>query len=114
MMAKTLYLTLSTRSKIFAGQRCSFVLNANKPTSGNYWIRAEPSVGDSTSFDGGLNSAILRYEGADDVDPNTASSVSNPMKETNLIPRSNPGAPGIAQRGAADVNINLQIQFNRN
>jgi iron transport multicopper oxidase len=33
------------------------------------------------------------------------------MLETNLHPLSNPGAPGVPTLGAADVNINLDIQF---
>jgi len=95
--------------QIFAGQRYSFVLTASQPVD-NYWIRAEPNIG-SVGFDGGLNSAILRYSGAAEVDPTTSSTVSNAMLETSLRPLTNPGAPGVAEVGAADVNINLDIQF---
>lgn len=35
-------------------------------------IRANPSVG-TIGFSGGINSAILRYVGADEVDPDTVS-----------------------------------------
>jgi len=96
--------------QIFAGQRYSFVLNANQPIS-NYWIRANPDLG-STGFAGGLNSAILRYVLAPEADPTTTQTPnSNPLVETNLHTLINPGAPGIPTPGAADVNINLAILF---
>ncbi|KAH6915599.1 laccase 2 precursor [Coprinopsis sp. MPI-PUGE-AT-0042] len=56
--------------RIFAGQRYSVVLNANRPV-GNYWIRALPNFG-PPGFTGGFNSAILRYVGAPAADPTTA------------------------------------------
>nr|ABR24264.1 laccase [Pholiota nameko] len=96
--------------QIFAGQRYSFVLNTNQPVS-NYWIRAEPNVG-TQGFAGGINSAILRYWGAPTIDPNTTSALSNPLRETNLVPLSGAAAPGTPQVGAADVNLNLDILFN--
>lgn len=95
---------------IFAGQRYSFVLKANQ-TVGNYWVRAQPNIG-TTTFSGGLNSAILRYAGADVVDPATTSNLVNPMLETNLHPLKNPGAPGKPEVGGVDVAINLAITFN--
>lgn len=93
---------------IFAGQRYSFILNANQPI-GNYWIRVNPNNG-NTGFAGGINSAILRYAGAPAADPVTSSSVSNPLKETNLHPLVNPAAPGHPVPGGADVNIHLDIE----
>lgn len=96
--------------QIFAGQRYSFVLTANQPIA-NYWIRANPNLG-SRGFAGGLNSAILRYALAPNADPLTTQTPnSNPLRETNLHPLLNPGAPGIAKPGAADVNLNLAIAF---
>ncbi|KAJ3513771.1 hypothetical protein NLJ89_g2768 [Agrocybe chaxingu] len=95
--------------QIFAGQRYSFVLNTNQPVE-NYWVRSEPNIG-TQGFAGGINSAILRYWGADEVDPTTTSSLSNPLLETNLRPLSGAAAPGIPEVGAADVNINLAIAF---
>lgn len=95
--------------QIFAGQRYSFILNTNQAVA-NYWVRALPNVG-TQGFTGGVNSAILRYWGAPVADPTTTSSLSNPLVETNLHPLSNPGAPGVATPGAADVNINLDIEF---
>ncbi|KAF4613312.1 hypothetical protein D9613_011034 [Agrocybe pediades] len=97
--------------QIFAGQRYSFVLNANQPIN-NYWIRAEPNLGNS-SFTGGLNSAILRYYGAPVQYPNTTRIVNNPMLETNLHPLENPGAPGVPGVGNADVNLPMIIDLNR-
>ncbi|RXW16493.1 hypothetical protein EST38_g9361 [Candolleomyces aberdarensis] len=96
--------------QIFAGQRYSFVLNANQPVA-NYWVRANPNIG-TTGFAGGLNSAILRYVGAPNADPvSTNSPNSNPLLETDLHPLTSPAAPGIPTPGAADVNINLDILF---
>lgn len=49
-------------------------------------IRAAPDVGDSlNTFQGGLNSAILRYTGAPAVEPNTTQTISLlPLNETDL------------------------------
>jgi len=95
--------------QIFVGQRYSFILNTNKPI-GNYWIRAQPNIG-TQGFAGGVNSAILRYWGAPNVDPTTTSTVANPMVETNLHPLVNPAAPGVPTLGAADINLELDINF---
>jgi iron transport multicopper oxidase len=93
--------------QIFAGQRYSFVLEANQ-TVDNYWIRAQPNTG-NTTFDGGLNSAILRYSGAPVTDPTTTSNLTNQLLETNLHPLQNAGAPGGNQ--SADVAIHLNMTF---
>ncbi|KAG2012190.1 laccase 2 [Coprinopsis cinerea AmutBmut pab1-1] len=96
--------------QIFVGQRVSFVLHANRPV-GNYWIRADPNFG-TTGFAGGINSAILRYRGAQPVDPVTERlPFSNPFREVDLrplVPKRPPGRPEI---GGADININLDIGF---
>nr|QPA20088.1 laccase 5 [Amylostereum areolatum] len=96
--------------QIFAAQRYSFVLNANQPVD-NYWIRALPDT-NGASYDGGLNSAILRYSGAAVADPTSNSSLSLPLVETNLHPLTNPAAPGDPTPGGADVNLNLAVTFN--
>jgi iron transport multicopper oxidase len=93
--------------QIFAGQRYSVVVTANQPV-GNYWIRANPNAG-STGFVGGINSAILRYQGATVADPTTTSTVATPLVEANLHPLTNPGAPGGS--APADVPLNLAIAF---
>ncbi len=70
----------------------SLQLNANQPIN-NYWIRAQPNQAQLSGFANGLNSAILRYKGAPDVDPTTIQPVSvAPLLETNLHPLSNPAA----------------------
>ena len=95
--------------QIFAGQRYSFILNANQPID-SYWVLAIPNVG-TIPFIGGVNSAILRYAGAKIADPTVVVSLKNPLVETNLHPLQNPAAPGIPSPGAADVNLNLDIEF---
>ena len=96
--------------QIFAGQRYSFVLKANQ-VIGNYWIRALPNVG-SPGFSGGINSAILRYSFAlpilGPISPPTISR--SPMREIDLHPLLNPGAPGLPMPGGAD-NYDLDIAF---
>ena len=91
---------------VFAGQRYSVVVTANQ-TVGNYWIRALSSVRGST-YDGGQNMAILRYEGAMDQDPTSdAGPYELSFDEGNLHPLVNPGAPGIPEIGKADVTLQL-------
>lgn len=52
----------------------------------NYWIRANPNAG-LKGFDGGINSAILRYEGAPVSEPTTQQgSLSNSLNEVDLHP----------------------------
>ncbi|KAK0471426.1 laccase lcc5 [Armillaria novae-zelandiae] len=96
--------------EIFSGQRYSFVLNANQKI-GNYWIRANPSVGEQ-GYVGGINSAILRYNGADNVEPDPVIILSvSPMSETELVPLENPGAPGSPEEGGVDLALNLAFDF---
>ena len=88
--------------QIFAGQRYSFVvcfelsyilapvlkplqLNANRPVK-NYWIRANPNLG-MVGFEGGINSAILRYRGAPVAEPTTPLvAATKPLVEADLRP----------------------------
>ncbi|KAG6846782.1 hypothetical protein H0H93_011919 [Arthromyces matolae] len=91
--------------QIFAGQRYSVIVTANQPV-GNYWVRALPNTG-HTTFDGGINSAIYRYQGADIRDPTTTSTATKPMNEIDLHPLNNPGAPGGS--GPADVSLVLNV-----
>ncbi|KAK0454245.1 Cupredoxin, partial [Desarmillaria tabescens] len=94
--------------QIFAGM--IFSLNTDQEI-GNYWIHANPSVG-MQGFDGGINSAILRYNGAADVEPDTVASTSVlKMNETQLVPLENPGAPGTSEIGGVDVAMNLALAF---
>ncbi|KAF5372707.1 hypothetical protein D9615_009881 [Tricholomella constricta] len=99
--------------QIFAGQRYSFVLFANQKVD-NYWIRALPNNGKGDlplNFNGGINSAILRYKGAKEVEPKTSEKVkAKILEESELRPLLlDARAPGAARPGGADVNINLDI-----
>ncbi|PAV23691.1 laccase [Pyrrhoderma noxium] len=96
---------------IYAGQRYSVVVTANQ-TVGNYWIRANPSAG-TTGFTDGINSAILRYSGADDEEPTTIQNTEGTtLDEADLHPLENPGAPGEAVSGGVDYALNFDIGIN--
>jgi iron transport multicopper oxidase len=96
--------------QIFAGQRYSFVLNANQPVN-NYWIRALPNRANDTT-DNGVNSAILRYAGAYISDPTTQNTSGKlPLVETNLHPLVPTPVPGRHSPGDADQNILLNVTF---
>jgi iron transport multicopper oxidase len=92
-----------------AGQRYSFILNANQPIS-NYWIRAQPTLpGSNQGFVDATNSAILRYNTAPIRDPTTSSTSTQPLVETALHPLINTPVPGAPHPGGADVVLNLDI-----
>lgn len=99
--------------QIYAAQRYSFVLEANQ-TVDNYWIRAQPNFANSTTFDNGTNSAILRYHGAKDAEPPTRQIAPgvNITDDTKLSPLTNPAAPGKPVPGGADMVLNLQLGLN--
>ncbi|KAL0064446.1 Laccase [Marasmius tenuissimus] len=98
--------------QIFAGQRYSFVLNAQQPVD-NYWVRANPAFG-ALGFDGGINQAILRYKGAPESEPTVnRNATTNILKETDLHPLEDPGAPGEPVVDGADISLNLAIGFNK-
>lgn len=91
---------------IYAGQRYSFILEATRPAD-NYWIRALPGSY-ASNFTNGLNSAILRYAGAPEEEPeNRTQPLVNVLNETLLRARDRPVAPGPPYPGGADVSINL-------
>jgi iron transport multicopper oxidase len=100
--------------QIFSAQRYSFILHA-KEKVGNFWIRAvqRPGAdGGPPGFVGGINSAILRYTGAPEVDPTTTQTPSViPLNEGNLHPLINPRAPGRPYPGGADISFNLIINI---
>ncbi|KAJ7730019.1 laccase [Mycena maculata] len=96
--------------QIFAAQRYSFVLTANQAVD-NYWVRANPSLG-NPGFDGGINSAILRYVGAPNAEPTTNFTGTTPLVETELHPLVQSPVPGAPYPGGADINLNLNIVFN--
>ena len=80
-------------------QRYSVIVTADQPVD-NYWIRAIPSAGNATTVNGmlapsseilffnpsvGVNSAILRYDGAQNVEPtSTPLTITNYFNEGNL------------------------------
>ena len=98
--------------QIYAGQRYSFILQANQQTS-NYWVRALPNVGGPSGFTSGVNSAILRYVGAAIVDPVTPQTTSvRAMNETQLQPLTNPAAPGPAVSAANSNGTVFPLSFN--
>ena len=93
---------------VFAGQRYSVVVTADQPVN-NYWIRSLSNFPNQT-FDGGQNSAIMRYFGAPDKEPTTEHGpYVLPFNEGTLQPLFGAGAPGIPELGKADININLVI-----
>ncbi|KAJ8073174.1 laccase, multicopper oxidase, benzenediol:oxygen oxidorectuctase [Marasmius tenuissimus] len=92
----------------------SWYLNANQPVA-NYWIKADPSDGDG-GFNGGINSAILRYIGAPAAEPakNLADSKKpggREMNEADLHPLASedPGAPGLPFPGGVDHAVHLHL-----
>ncbi|KAF9445939.1 multicopper oxidase [Macrolepiota fuliginosa MF-IS2] len=99
---------------IFAGQRYSLVLDANQ-TVDNYWIRALPNTGNrnlSSTFDNGVNSAILRYQGAPSTDPASSQQLKQiPLVEADLSPNPSISAPGEHQPDGADAIFNLDLEF---
>ncbi|KAH9849284.1 laccase 1 [Lenzites betulinus] len=97
--------------QIFAAQRYSFVLNANQAVD-NYWIRANPSFG-NVGFAGGINSAILRYDGAEAVEPTTTQTTSTaPLNEVDLHPLTPMPVPGEPVAGGVDKPLNMAFNFN--
>ncbi|KAF9445699.1 multicopper oxidase [Macrolepiota fuliginosa MF-IS2] len=102
---------------IFAGQRYSVVLNANQ-TIGNYWIRALPNTGNrnlNSTFANGVNSAILRYQGAPSADPASSQQLKQiPLIEAELRPNPSISAPGERQPNGTDATFNLALDFDPN
>jgi iron transport multicopper oxidase len=98
--------------QIYAGQRYSFILDANQPVD-NYWIRSNSST--FPSFAGGVNSAVLRYIGSNLTADPTTNQTTNviPLVESNLVPLFDPAAPGTPEVGGADVLLHLDLGFNR-
>nr|BAU94252.1 laccase [Pholiota microspora] len=98
--------------QIFAGQRYSFILNANQQMS-NYWIRALPNFGGPSGFTNGVNSAILRYVGATVEEPAavTPPTSQQPLHEWSLHTLENPAAPGAAGAEGVDVPLPFNITF---
>jgi iron transport multicopper oxidase len=89
------------------------VLDANQSPN-NYWIRALPSSGNNltSTFEGGVNSAILRYKGASNAEPTTTQQTSQDLLvEADLHPLFNPTAPGRPTPDGADTTLTLIPTF---
>ncbi|KAH8989923.1 laccase C [Lactarius hatsudake] len=87
--------------QIFAGQRYSFVLNANQ--SGRaLCLRVRPTLTSRTW-------RFLRYDGAADANPTADPTTNIPTSSSPLV--ENNLHPGDATPGGADININLNISF---
>lgn len=95
------------------GQRYSFILHADQEI-GNYWIRANPNLGRlADQFQGGVNSAILRYATAPEVEPTTPlPPMLRFLRESDLHPFANPRAPGLPQIDGSDFNKTFDVNFN--
>lgn len=100
---------------IHQGQRYSVVLHANQKI-GNYWMHALPYPGraDQYTFEGGANSALLRYRGAKEIEPpaTTQPNATKPFHEYNLVPAQVIPAPGKPFIGGADVTLNFVLKVN--
>nr|CDJ79884.1 benzenediol:oxygen oxidoreductase [Coprinus comatus] len=98
--------------RIFAGQRYSFVLDANQNID-NYWVRSLPANGMPklvAGYEGGINSAILRYRGAPISDPQTNDNQNLILlEEAKLVPAQDPFPPGNPTAGGADFNVTLNF-----
>ena len=97
--------------QLFAAQRYSFILNADKPVN-NYWIRTNPDPSEPMNA---TSTAILRYIGAPNVDPQSVSVANNYLNETLL--RSLYALPPRLLEPNPDVRINVVMSkdgFNYN
>ncbi|KAE9403929.1 laccase [Gymnopus androsaceus JB14] len=96
--------------QILVAQRYSFVLTANQSID-NYWIKVNDVAGAAKQFfDGGINSAILRYVGAPDAEPTVNQTVpGRQLLETDLHPLIDPTPPGGPSIDDVDVAMNLEL-----
>ncbi|KAG9073537.1 laccase, partial [Ceratobasidium sp. UAMH 11750] len=97
--------------QIYAGQRYSVIVEANKPVA-NYWIRSPITVGGAgtnPNLDPTDVFAVLHYAGAPDAEPTTEQGTASgvALLESDLHALENPGAPGGS--APADVSLNLAI-----
>ncbi|TEB37779.1 laccase [Coprinellus micaceus] len=101
--------------QIFAGQRYSFILVANQ-TESNYWIRAQPNVGFGdleNIVTGGINSAILHYVGAPDVEPPDPELPLPVPKLPLLEPSLHPFSDEIAEELTRDPDFSMVLNIGR-
>ncbi|KAF8555175.1 hypothetical protein OG21DRAFT_1476611 [Imleria badia] len=91
---------------IFAAQRYSFILNADKPVD-NYWIRTIPDPSEPMNA---TTTAILRYAGAPNVDPQAVNVTNNYLNETLLRSLSEP--PAYILEPNPDIRLNVVMAKN--
>ncbi|KAJ7211771.1 laccase [Mycena pura] len=95
---------------IYAAQRLSIVLHANQSID-NYWIRAPPTGGSPANnphFQANLTLAILRYEGAPDVEPTTKEVLGAKLDDALMHPIASQ-KPGKLGSGPPDHALTLNI-----
>ncbi|KAI3603908.1 laccase [Moniliophthora roreri] len=74
-------------------------------------IRANPNIG-TMGYTNGINSAILRYDTAEEEEPDVLDITStNSLSEADLVPLENPGAPGDPVVGGVDYALHLDFAF---
>jgi iron transport multicopper oxidase len=88
--------------QIYAAQRYSFILETNQPVD-NYWVHADPDAGTNAT-------AILRYAGSPDADPNNRTALNlAALDETSLHPLYPPSSRLLQE---PDVTLNLILGKN--
>ncbi|KAJ7920599.1 laccase 3 [Mycena leptocephala] len=95
---------------VYAAQRISLILHANQSVD-NYWIRAPPTGGSAANnpnFNPNLTLAILRYEGAPEVEPTTVDTPGLKMDDGLMHPIASEG-PGQLGSGPPDFAVTLNI-----
>lgn len=100
---------------VVIGQRYSFILVANQ-TESNYWIRAQPNVGFGdleNIVTGGINSAILHYVGAPDVEPPDPELPLPVPKLPLLEPSLHPFSDEIAEELTRDPDFSMVLNIGR-
>lgn len=88
-------------------------MNANQKID-NYWIRALPNTGINglnTTFNDGLNSAVLRYKGAPKSEPKTTQHTADKLLETDLHPLNKSQVPGEPTPDGADYVFNVTMSL---
>jgi len=90
--------------QIHAAQRYSFILSATQSV-GNYWVRATPSQNMTAN-----TTAILRYIGASEDNPQTNAITNNHLNETLL--RSETKPPARLLKEDPDVRLNVVMYKN--
>ncbi|KAJ7113583.1 laccase 6 [Mycena epipterygia] len=97
------------KADVYAAQRLSIILHANQSVD-NYWIRAPLTKG--CAVQANLTLAILRYEGAPEVEPRTMDVNGTKLDDSLMHPIASEG-PGKLGSGPPDKAIMLNISQNQ-